>query len=217
MIPPLHLVTDDAALADTGFVEKARAAIVSGANRVAFHLRGPRSSGRRVYDAGMALRAVARAAGATFLVNDRVDIARALDADGAHLGARSLPTPVTRSLLSRTAVVGRSVHGPEEAVSSQEDYLFAGPVNATASHPAARPAGLGLITRVLDACPEVPVIAIGGITRERVAGVIRSGASGVAVVSAWWNAADPGDAVVGLLQALSEASEPVGAPGASGR
>lgn len=74
-----------------------------------------------------------------------------------------------------------------------------------------------MVSRVRHAHPAVPVVAIGGITRERVAGAVRSGASGVAVVRAWWKAADAGTAVTGLLDALDEAFEAAGVLEASRR
>ena len=136
MIPRLHVVTDDGVLAREDFLVRAREVLEAGSD-VALHLRGPHTSGRRLSDLAGALRDEAIAAGATLLVNDRVDVALCSRVDGAHLGRRSLSPLEARRLLGPDRLVGASVHGVEEAASAARgaDFLFVGALWATSSHP----------------------------------------------------------------------------------
>jgi thiamine-phosphate pyrophosphorylase len=233
MIARLHLVTDDRVLGRADFTQAASAALAAGGERVALHLRGPRTSARRLWEIGSALSPVAKAEGAVFLVNDRLDLALVLDADGGHLAGQSVTLANARSLLGPAALVGCSVHGREDAgrasgdhVASGSggvasggrggagagaagprpaDFVIAGALFQTATHPEGEARGLGLIDEVRSALPGVPVVGIGGIDASRVPEVMTAGAHGVAVVRAAWNARDPGAAVAELLDALAEA------------
>jgi thiamine-phosphate pyrophosphorylase len=226
VIPSLHLVTDDQVLAGADFVAAACAALAAGGGRVAFHLRGPRTSARHLWEIGSAVRSVARGEGAAFFVNDRLDVALALDADGGHLGGRSFALAAARSVLGPSALVGCSVHGRSDAWRAgasdttrgvggghglrPADFVIAGALFPTPSHPEGEAKGLGLVAEVRDALPGVPVVGIGGIGASRVRAVMAAGAHGVAVVRAAWSAPDPGAAVEELLGALGQARS--GAP-----
>jgi thiamine-phosphate pyrophosphorylase len=135
-----------------------------------------------------------------FLVNDRIDVALAVHADGAHVGQDDLPAPVARDLLSHR-VLGVSITDPDQllpAVDAGADYLGVGPVFPTASKPdAAAPGGLELL-RSVRRFTDVPLAAIGGITPGNAADVMRAGADAVAVLSAICSAAD----VEGAARAL---------------
>jgi thiamine-phosphate pyrophosphorylase len=148
-----------------------------------------------------------RAAGATCLVDDRLDVALAVGAHGGHVGARDLPVDAARRVLGAAAVLGATARDPvaaRAAVAQGASYLGVGPVYPTATKtglPPIGPAGIAAVAAAVD----VPVIAIGGITRARVAEVIRAGAYGVAVVGAICAAPDPAAATAGLLAALADA------------
>ncbi len=205
MIPRLHVVTDDRILARPDFRAAAVQVLETGGARVALHVRGPRTSGRALYRAAAGLILPARGASAWLVVNDRVDVALALGISRVHLGARSIPAPAARPLLGPDACVGRSVHSAEEARGEgrQIDYLFAGTVFATPSHPRPPPDGRGVV-RAVAAATQVPVVGIGGITPGRAATVVRAGARGVAAIRAVWDAPSPGDGVRRFLNSLSK-------------
>ena len=203
-LPRLHVVTDDERLARSDFVERARTVLAAGGERLALHLRGRRTSGARIYALAVALRAEARARGAQLFANDRVDVARLADLDGAHLSRGSIPAAAARRQLGERWL-GASVHGvgAARAVTEDVDYLVVGTVFATPSHPGRPAAGPGVIARVAAAVP-VPLIAIGGVTVARVSDALAAGADGVAVLSGIWDAAEPGPEVIEYLRCLSE-------------
>ena len=217
MIPRVHVVTDDGILARGDFPATAAALLKAGAGRMALHLRGPRSSGRRLEELACRLLPLARSNDVPLLVNDRIDVALVTGADGAHLGHRSLPLPDARRLLPAGAVVGCSVHGAPEAEGwgdrpgDRPDFCFVGPLFATRSHPAATPAGPGLIAAVRAIRLRVPQLGIGGVTPERAGRVRAAGAHGVAVIRAVWEAGDPAGALGHLIRATYAPSS--GAPG----
>jgi thiamine-phosphate diphosphorylase len=122
---------------------------------------------------------------ARVLVNDRVDVALAAGAHGVHLRADSMPAPRVRALCPPGFVVGRSVHTRDEAVAAAAggglDYLLFGTVFATASKPGRVPAGLSALADVALAV-SLPVLAVGGITPDKVDEVVGAGAAGFAAI-----------------------------------
>ena len=205
-LPRLHAVTDDGVLARPDFPERARAVMAAGRGRVAIHLRGRGTAAARLYELAASLREASAAEGALLLANDRVDLARAAGLDGVHLPARALPPAVARGLLPvGGAWVGVSVHdvAGARAAAPDADYLVVGTVFATPSHPGRTGAGPGMVARV-HAAVSLPLLAIGGVTPERVPELLGAGASGVAVSSGIWGAADPGAAVHEFLRSLPE-------------
>lgn len=121
-----------------------------------------------------------------FIINDRVDVALAMNADGIHLGQDDLPLSVARQLLPANRIIGISVTSPAQARSAEQggaDYLGAGAVFPTASKPDADVIGLTQL-RAICRATKLPVVAIGGITQANVARVLRTGVCGVAVISA---------------------------------
>lgn len=204
--PVLHVVTDDSVLLRADFHEQAAAVLRAGGPEVALHLRGPSLDGRFLLEAGQELLMEARLVGARMVVNDRVDVAGCLGADGVQLRQGSLPLKVARRLLG-SAYFGVSVHSAEEARAAKDaDWLLVGSVFETASHPEGSPGGLDLLDRVAAAAPGVPQVAIGGITPDRVATLRHRGVAGVAVIRGIWDAAAPPDAVGRYLRAWDEAS-----------
>jgi thiamine-phosphate pyrophosphorylase len=206
-VPRLHLVSDDEVLARGGFVDAASALLELGGAALALHVRGPGMPGGPLLELARSLRAPARAAGAMLVVNDRVDVALAAEADGAHLGARSLPAAEARRLLGPGRRLGVSVHAAAEAAEAAvggADWIFAGTIWATESHPGRPGAGPALVGRVVEASAGVPVLAIGGVTPSRVGEALAAGAWGVAVIRGIWHAADPAGALLRYLQAFDE-------------
>lgn len=209
-LPRLHLVTDDAVLSDAAFPVRAAAAMAAGGAGVALHLRGPATPGGVLLERARAVRAAVEDAGALLVVNDRVDVALLADAHGVHLGARSLPVEAARSLLPPGTGVGVSVHGADEARAAETlgpDWAFVGTIYPTPSHPGRPGSGPEGVRRAVEACPAVPLLAIGGVTPERVAPVLGAGVWGVAVLRGVWDAPDPAAAVDAYRKAL-EGVEP---------
>ncbi len=202
-LPRLHAVTDDRLLARADFGELARRVLAAGGGWLALHLRGRATSGARLYELATGLRTHATAAGALVLANDRVDVACAAELDGVHLGWASLPPDLARKLLPAERWVGLSVHDIERAQAAAEhvDYLVVGTVFATSSHPDRPGAGPEVVARV-HAAASLPLLAVGGVTPERVPEVLAAGACGVAVLSGIWGASDPATAVEAYLRQL---------------
>ena len=199
-VPPLHVVTDDEVVRRADFLDIARRVIEAGGPRVAFHLRAPRASGRTLSDLALALRGPVVEADSLLLVNDRVDVAAAW-ADGAQVGGRGLRVRDARRMLGPDRLLGASVHAAfeaREAVTEGADFVIAGTIWPTPSHPGREGAGPGLIREIASA--GVPVIAIGGVTPARAAEARRAGAAGVAVIRGVWDAADPAEAVREYLE-----------------
>jgi thiamine-phosphate pyrophosphorylase len=180
------------------------AALAGGVDAV--QLRDRQAAGRALLDAAVVLRALTDARSATLLVNDRIDVTRAASADGVHLPAASFPIAVARTLVGAGALVGRSTHAPDEAVAAARagaDYVILGPIFDTPSKRAfGAPLGVAAIASRRIA---VPLIAIGGISADRVALVRNAGAHGIAVVRALLDAADPQAAAQTLVEALDVA------------
>jgi thiamine-phosphate diphosphorylase len=129
-------------------------------------------------------------------VNDRLDVALAVPSAGVQLGHGGLPVDAARAL-NPLWWIGRSVHDLAEAEAARTegaDYLVVGPVFATASHPGRPELGLQALKKIVAVAGELPVIAIGGISAERVEAVRGSGAYGVAAIRAFWDDADPAEA-----------------------
>jgi len=160
---------------------------------------------QRLADA-RALRELCARHGALFLVNDRLDLALAVDADGVHLGQDDLPPAIARSLLGPDRLIGRSTNRLEQlhqAVADGCDYVGVGPVNATPTKPGRDPVGLEYVRQAAAASP-IPFFAIGGIDATTLDGALAAGASRVAVVRAITHAADPGAASAALLARLAQ-------------
>jgi thiamine-phosphate pyrophosphorylase len=145
-----------------------------------------------------------RRRGALLIVNDRVDLALAVDADGVHVGAEDLPVSVARRLIGSDRILGASAHDATEAtnaVQSGADYLGCGSVFATSTKEDATVRGLDVV-REVRAATVVPVYGIGGIDAGNAGRVIQAGADGVAVVRALGEAAEPAAAAKKLLQVV---------------
>lgn len=204
MIARLHLVTDDAVLQDPRFAARAIDLCMALRQEIAIHLRGHAFSGRQLFELAEQLRPHAEHAGSLLLINDRVDVALSARVPAVHLGAHSLPVGRVRALAA-IRVIGYSAHSSAEAVAAAEqgaNFIFAGSIYASLSHPGAAPAGVELLEASVRECP-IPVLAIGGVTPERVPEVKAAGAHGVAVIRAVWHAPDPVQAAIQFAKLLS--------------
>ena len=143
--------------------------------------------------------------GGTLIVNDRVDVAIATEADGVHLGQDDFPIALARKLLGENRIIGGSAATLEEAqkcLTEGTDYIGFGPVYPTASKADADPVtGIKLLKQTVEAIP-LPIIAIGGISADNTPEVIRAGARGIAVISAVCCQENPEQATRALYKAL---------------
>lgn len=199
----LHLITDTRPGRDALAVTAA--ALAAGAPVVQVRVEDG-ATDREAYELALRIRALCRRHGATCLVNDRLDVALAAGADGAHVGPGDLPVDAARAVLGSTAVLGASCREPAAAVAAVAagaDYLGVGPAYRTSTKDGL-PAALGPdgVGAVAAAVPGTPVVAIGGVTADRVGPLLAAGGYGVAVISAVSGAADPAAAVRELLAVL---------------
>ncbi|KYH33402.1 thiamine-phosphate synthase [Moorella mulderi DSM 14980] len=187
-------------------LELVRQALAGGAT--AIQLREKDLPARELVELGREIRQLTRAAGATFIVNDRLDVALAVEADGVHIGQEDLPARVARELLGPGKILGVStgtVLEARQAVADGADYLGVGSIYATRSkEDAGEPIGLAGL-KAIRAAVTVPLVAIGGINSNNAAEVIAAGADGVAVVSAVIGAPDVAAAARELLAAVRRA------------
>jgi len=182
----LCVITDPALAPGRDHVAVAAAALAGGADVI--QLRDKAGSLRDLLLQARAIRTLCRERGALFIVNDRVDLALAAEADGAHVGQEDLPAPLARRLLGGKAMLGVSTHSVEQARAALEagaDYIGFGPMFATGSKETGYPPrGLEALAAVRAAVGRLPILAIGGITQESAGAVIQAGATAPAVISA---------------------------------
>lgn len=201
----LILITDAELARPRSMRQVVEAALTAGAPSVQLRMKG--ASARELYYEGQALRELTREAGALLFINDRLDVALAVDADGVHLGPADLPVAAARRA-ARAAhrpdlIIGASTDDPGRArqlVEAGADYIGCGAVFGTTSKPEVGNERIGTerLRAVVHAVP-VPVVGIGGITPENVNEVAASGARGAAVIGAVMTADDVGAAVQRLL------------------
>jgi thiamine-phosphate pyrophosphorylase len=190
--PRLYLVTDRQRTAGRPWRDVVAAALAGGVDAV--QLREKDLTARELVELGAQLRALCTRHRARLLINDRVDVALAVGADGVHLPADSFDPCDARRLLGPDAWIGASTHSLAEARAAHAagvDFIVFGPVFDTPSKRAfGAPVGLDALAEVTQAVA-TPVVAIGGITTERAAAARAHGAQGVAVISAILGASDP--------------------------
>lgn len=199
--PALMLVTDRHQTRGRPLETVVAAALDGGVNLV--QLREKDLSARELYALARRLRDLT-AGRALFLVNDRLDVAMAVEADGAHLAGHSLPPVAARAVLGPERLLGASVHSRAEAevaASAGVDYLLVGTLYPSRSHPEVAPAGPERIQELCQAV-DVPLLGIGGITARNAREVLAAGARGVAVITAITLAPDPAAAAARLRMAL---------------
>jgi thiamine-phosphate pyrophosphorylase len=201
----VYVILDRAAAAGRDLGDVLEGAIAGGCRTV--QLREKTWPSGTLLPLARRLRARCREAGVTFIVNDRIDLALVVDADGVHLGQDDLPPDAARPLLRAGMLMGLSTHDVVQARAAQErggDYVAVGSVFPTGTKPDFTLVGPELI-RKLRPQIRVPLIGIGGITAANAGDVIRAGADGVAVISAVCAAPDPARATRELLDAVQQA------------
>jgi len=201
----LYVILDRAATGGRDLVDVLDGVIAGGGRMV--QLREKTWPSGRLWPVARRLRARCRESGVTFVVNDRVDLAVALEADGVHLGQDDLPPHAARALLRPGMILGLSTHGVDQARAAQAagaDYVAVGSMFPTATKPDFELVGPERLRAVR---PEirVPLVGIGGITPDNAGEVIRAGADGVAVISAVCGAPDPAAATRRFLAAIAAA------------
>ena len=148
--------------------------------------RNKNAETRQMYEEAVRLREICRDSDSIFLINDRVDIALAAEADGVHLGQSDMPCLAARKLLGPEKIIGVTVHNLAEALQAESigaDYLGVSPIFQTATKPdAGKPAGISLIEEI-RAQVDLPLIAIGGINHSNAGEVVRAGADGLCAIS----------------------------------
>jgi len=199
----LHVLTDTVLQSRFSHFKLARMAIKGGADTIQF--RQKIGATREMIEIVRQLKQLCLDSGVTLIVNDRVDVAIASDADGVHLGQDDFPIPQARKLLGESRIIGGSAGTLEEAqkcLAEGADYIGFGPVYPTTSKADADPVtGIKLLKQTVEAIP-LPIIAIGGVDVENTPEVMRAGAQGIAVISAVCCQENPEQATRALYNAL---------------
>ena len=200
---PVYLVTEESLSAGRTTEAVVDAALDAGVRVVQVREKGGHV--RRALAIGEALRRLTAAVGAILIVNDRVDLALAIGADGVHVGQDDLPLAVVRTLVGPDSVIGLSITAPDQLEADDAracDYLGVGSVYPTGSKGDAALTGLPLLGQA-RASSSLPIVAIGGISVANAAEVVAAGADSVAVISAISGAPDPRGAARQLAEAVA--------------
>ena len=205
----LYIILDPSVCPARPLIDVLTASAEAGATL--FQYRNKTASMKEAYREALPLRQAAAKAGVLFIVNDRCDLALAVDADGVHLGQGDLPLDLARKVMGPDKLIGISTHNPEqvwEASAGKPDYLGFGPIFTPGSKLDHDPVvGLeGL--RAIRTLTSLPVFAIGGIQIGQVSDVMEAGADGVAVISAILKAADIREAVRIFLSRMPTPASP---------
>ncbi len=190
--PKLYLVTDPGLIGERSLIDVVNEACAGGVTLV--QLRDKAADARDLLEMARALKALLDPKDVPLIINDRVDVAAALGV-GCHVGQTDLPVEAARALLGEEAILGLSIDQVEQTHTADPaflDYVAHGPFSVTGTKPdAGKPVGMNGISEV-RALTALPLVAIGGIDATNSADAIRSGADGIAVVSAVMAAEDPG-------------------------
>lgn len=198
----LYLVLDPTLCATRGMVQTAIDAVEGGATVV--QLRAPNWKKRAFYECAIELKAALKPYGVPLIINDHVDVAVAVNADGVHVGQKDLPANIVRQMIGKEKILGLSASNIIEAQLADPsivDYLGIGPIFDTATKPDAAPAmGIEGFAKIAKASP-LPNVAIGSVKLQHIEPLARSGANGIAVVSAICGQQNPKDAALRLKTA----------------
>lgn len=188
----LYLVTDRGLARGRTTLEILTAAVRGGATVI--QLREKDCSTRDFIDQALGIKKFLSAQGVPLIINDRMDVAQAVKADGVHLGQTDMPLEMAKSILGDSMIIGISAESLEDAIVAEKggaDYLGVSPIYATPTKTdTAPPLGLEGLREIRKAV-RLPLVGIGGLNRDNAAEVVRSGADGIAVVSAIVAADDP--------------------------
>ncbi|QND45451.1 thiamine phosphate synthase (plasmid) [Rhizobium lusitanum] len=204
----LYLVLDPVLCAGIGMVETARAAVAGGATIV--QLRDKQASTASMIETGLVLKQALAGTGARLIVNDDIEAAIAIGADGLHIGQDDMDALTARRLIGPDMILGLSVETEALAAAIDPDlvdYAGIGPVFATPTKPDHKqPIGFAGLARMIDLCP-VPSVAIGGLKAVHAADALLAGADGIALVSAICGTSDPQAAAAEIARAIREARQ----------
>lgn len=201
-LPKLYPITDTLI---SGLSHAEQVELIADGGASLIQLREKRATPREFYQAALEAMLIARRVGVQIIVNDRVDIAIAVKADGVHLGQNDLPPDRARSLLGETRIIGFSTHSVEQALAADlapVDYVAIGPIFQTFAKDRPDPiVGLETVAEVKRRISK-PLVAIGGITLQTASSVIEAGADCVAVISDLLSAGDIPDRTRRFVSAL---------------
>ena len=201
----LYLVTDRGLAGDRSTLEIVSAAVYGGVTVV--QLREKDCSTRDFIEQALTLKDFLKTRGVPMIINDRVDVAQAVEADGVHLGQTDMPLEMAKAILGDSMIIGISAESLQDAIEAEKggaDYLGVSPIYATPTKTDTA-AALGLDgLREIHKAVRLPLVGIGGLNKDNSADVIRNGAEGVAVVSAIVAADDPEAAARELKQMIEK-------------
>lgn len=201
--PNLYLVANYLPdMSEEEYLERCEAALKGGVG--VLQLRAKHSEVRTQMRLGEHLRDLTHQHRATFFVNDRVDVALAIKADGVHLGQQDLPPEVARRMAPHL-LLGRSTHAPDQAlgaVAEEADYFAVGPIWQTPTKAGRQAVGLEYARWAVQQKLPLPFYAIGNVNLDNITELVMAGVQRVAVVRALLNAADPEQAARGFCKAL---------------
>jgi thiamine-phosphate pyrophosphorylase len=204
----LYLVTDRGLARGRSNIQIVTAAVRGGATVV--QLREKDCSTRQFIEQGLAIKEFLKDHGVPLIINDRVDVAQAVKADGVHLGQTDMPLGLAKKILGDAMIIGISAESLQDAIEAEKggaDYLGVSPIYATPTKTdTVPPLGLEGLREIREAV-KLPLVGIGGLNTENVADVIRNGADGVAVVSAIVAADDPQTAAADLRKIITGARQ----------
>lgn len=203
---PIYGITAESMSEGRNSVEVVEAMLQAGIRFVQY--REKEKSGLDRYEQCLAIRELTRKYGAAMIIDDFVDLAIAVDADGVHIGQEDLPVQVVRRLLGPDKLIGLSTHEPAQLAKANElaeqlDYVGVGPVYATQTKKTALPVGLEYVTYAAQHS-RLPFVAIGGIKEHNIQAVAQAGARQVAVVSDITSAPDIQGKIKRLAQLMQE-------------
>ena len=186
-LPRVYPITD---VSISGLSHAEQVALLAGGGATLVQIREKHAPPLQFYEQAKAAMAVARERGVQIIINDRVDIALAVGADGVHLGQDDLPPEAARRLLGDNAVIGCSTHSLSQALEVTKlpvDYIAIGPIFQTSTKENPSPVvGLDGLRVVREAIGKLPLVAIGGITPANIEEVIEAGADAVAMIRGLW-------------------------------
>ena len=204
----LYLVLDPVLCAEKGMVQTAVEAVEGGATVV--QLRAPDWKKRAFYDCAVELKKALAPYGVPLIINDHVDVAIAMDADGVHVGQKDLPVSIVRKMIGKDKILGLSVSNVQEAIDCDTtvvDYIGIGPIFATSTKPDAAPAmGIDGFAAAAANC-SLPNVAIGSVKEKDIQPLVNVGCQGIAVVSAICGQPDVKKAALELKAAWHRAIE----------
>ncbi len=199
----IYLVTDRSLARERSLPELCVSAIKGGISVI--QIREKKLDSRTFFQDGLLVRDICRQSGIPLIINDRIDIALALDADGAHLGQSDIPLSVAREILGQDKIIGWSIDHPDQIMTEEAnlaDYLAIGPIFFTATkNDISEPWGIDGL-KLARSMTNKPLVAIGGISEQNIFDVVAAGADSVAVVSAIVSADDVENATRNLTQII---------------